>query len=106
MELRKALAIMVCHDDQEASHNSLTSCEAPLSLAYFAVAVLLQRAMMWPMSEASKSDSTSPLRRHFGEALGLAAEFVAYVERVDDVALHGCWGARKLIDCQTVARLS
>ncbi|KAJ9646860.1 hypothetical protein H2204_000552 [Knufia peltigerae] len=64
----------------------------PLHLAYFAVQIILFRALMTPASMVAKYSPKSSLQRYFGAAMGQVGVFLAFMDGLTPEDLRAFWG--------------
>ncbi|KIW11346.1 hypothetical protein PV08_10646 [Exophiala spinifera] len=64
----------------------------PLHLAYFAVQIILFRALMTPASMTAKYSPKSSLQRYFGAAMDQVEVFLAFMDGITAESLRAFWG--------------
>lgn len=67
----------------------------PLHLAYFAIQIILFRALMTPASMAAKYSPKSSLQRYFGAAMDEVGVFLSFMDGITPEGLRAFWGRRK-----------
>lgn len=69
----------------------------PLHLTFYAIKVLLYRALMHPATKAAKSQPNSNLRQWFAYALADFTQFTEFFVGINMGDFRGFWGRRKLL---------
>lgn len=70
---------------------------APLHLSFYAAVALNFRALMSPVTKATKQDPKSSLRRFFNVAVKDFSPFIEFMNIISPECLHAFWGLRRFL---------